>query len=82
MKSIKIKHTERAPHWSPQHPMAGNGWRGEVITLEITNIPDDISMPELLTAANLTVIVRYEPPYQYDYSQFGSGRIIQPSCNL
>jgi len=76
MKSIRLKHTEKSMgKLSIQHPDAPLGLHKGVCTIEITGIPDDADIADVLSVADQTAILAKR--HSFEYSEIGRGKIIR-----
>lgn len=81
MKSFKLKQVCRGGEVvvaSPQHHMAKVGSRDGVITYEITDIPDDVPISEVVRRFNgtSTLCAELSGRYTYRFDELGIGNII------
>jgi hypothetical protein len=81
MKSLKLKQVCRGGGGamvSPQHPMAKVGDSGGVVTYEVTDIPDDVPVSEVVRKFNgtATICAEMRGRYTYRFDELGIGNII------
>jgi len=77
MKRIRLKHTEKSMgKLSIQHPDAPLGFHKGVCTIEITDIPDDIDISEVISVADQTTTFLAKR-HSFKFSEIGRGKIIR-----
>ena len=77
MKTLKLKHSEKSKgKVSLQNPNATIGYHNGVITLEITEIPDNISNLSVVSLVNKTAFWAGDR-HSFKYSELGEGKIVR-----